>query len=137
MLINWESHMASLPPTEKERYELLRQKSETFMIPRLEKDALEFEPVDFPAVLMAAAFKAEEKYRIPANEGPIPFELYEKHLDSFKRRFKGSVKVWYPHAALHVLDIQNGRRGHFRLRPKCHYDTTNPAAPVYENVDVI
>ena len=137
MLINWESHMASLPPTEKERYELLRQKSETFMIPRLEKDALEFEPEDFPALLMAAAFKAEEKYRIPANEGPIPFELYEKHLDSFKRRFKGSVKVWYPHAALHVLDIQNGRRGHFRLRPKCHYDTTNPAAPVYGTVDVI
>ena len=129
--------MASLPPTEKERYELLRQKSETFMIPRLEKDALEFEPEDFLALLMAAAFKAEEKYRIPANEGPVPFDLYEKHLDSFKRRFKGSVKVWYPHAALHVLDIQNGRRGHFRLRPKCHYDTTNPAAPVYGTVDVI
>ena len=129
--------MATLPEAEKERYELTRNMSETFTIPRLEKDALEFEPVDFPAVLMAAAFKAEEKYRIPANEGPIPFDLYEKHLDSFKRRFKGSVKVWYPHAALHVLDIQNGRRGHFRLRPKCHYDTTNPAAPVYENVDVI
>ena len=129
--------MATLPEAEKERYELTRNMSETFTIPRLEKDAIIIEAVDFPAVLMSAAFKAEEKYRIPANEGPIPFDLYEKHLDSFKRRFKGSVKVWYPHAALHVLDIQNGRRGHFRLRPKCHYDTTNPAAPVYENVDVV
>ena len=129
--------MATLPEADKERYELTRNMSETFTIPRLEKDAIIIEAVDFPAVLMSAAFKAEEKYRIPANEGPIPFDLYEKHLDSFKRRFKGSVKVWYPHAALHVLDIQNGRRGHFRLRPKCHYDTTNPAAPVYENVDVI
>ena len=129
--------MATLPEADKERYELTRNMSETFTIPRLEKDAIIIEAVDFPAVLMAAAFKAEEKYRIPANEGPIPFDLYEKHLDSFKRRFKGSVKVWYPHAALHVLDIQNGRRGHFRLRPKCHYDTTNPAAPVYENVDVV
>ena len=118
MLINWDSHMATLPPTEKERYELLRQKSETFMIPRLEKDALEFEPEDFPALLMAATFKAEEKYRIPANEGPVPFDDYEEYVLSFKRRFKNRVKVWYPHAALHVLDIQNGRRGHFRLRPQ-------------------
>ena len=118
MLINWESHMATLPPTEKERYELLRQKSETFMIPRLEKDALEFEPEDFPALLMAAAFKAEEKYRIPANEGPVPFDDYEEYVLSFKRRFKNRVKVWYPHAALHVQDVQNGRRGHFRLRPQ-------------------
>ena len=137
MLINWESHMATLSPAEKERYELTRAKSATFDIPRLEKDALEFEPEDFPALLMAAAFKAEEKYRIPANEGPVPFDLYEKHLDSFKRRFKGTVKVWYPHAALHVLDIQNGRRGHFRLRPQGHFDMTNPAAPVYETADVI
>ena len=110
--------MATLPPTEKERYELLRQKSETFMIPRLEKDALEFEPEDFPALLMAAAFKAEEKYRIPANEGPVPFDDYEEYVLSFKRRFKNRVKVWYPHAALHVQDVQNGRRGHFRLRPQ-------------------
>jgi hypothetical protein len=111
--------------------------SETFDIPRLEKDAIIVEPVDFPAVLMAAAFKAEEKYRIPANEGPVPFDLYEKHLDSFKRRFKGGVKVWYPHAALHVQDVQNGRKGHFRLRPKGEWDHTNPAAPVYETADVI
>ena len=137
MLINWDSHMASLPPTEKERYELLRNVSETFMIPRLEKDAIDFEPEDFPALLMAAAFKAEEKYRIPANEGPIPFDLYEKHLDSFKRRFKGTVKVWYPHAVLHVKDSASGKRGHFRLRPQGHFDMTNPAAPVYETVDVV
>ena len=110
--------MATLPPMEKERYELLRQKSETFMIPRLEKNALEFEPEDFPALLMAATFKAEEKYRIPANDGPVPFDDYEEYVQSFKRRFKNRVKVWYPHAALHVLDIQNGRRGHFRLRPQ-------------------
>ena len=129
--------MATLSPAEKERYELTRNMSETFMIPRLEKDALEFEPEDFPALLMAAAFKAEEKYRIPANEGPVPFDLYEKHLDSFKRRFKGTVKVWYPHAALHVLDIQNGRRGHFRLRPQGHFYMSNPALPVYESVDVV
>jgi hypothetical protein len=141
MLINWENHIATLSPAEKERYELLRAKSATFDIPRLEANALEFEPEDFPAVLMAAAFKAEEKYRIPANEGPVPFDLYEKHLDSFKRRFKGTVKVWYPHAALHVLDIQNGRRGHFRLRPKGEWSTQsvngNPAVPVYGTVDVI
>jgi hypothetical protein len=137
MLINWDSHMATLPDTEKERYQLTRNMSETFAIPRLEKDAIIVESVDFPAVLMAAALKAEEKYRIPANEGPVPFDLYEKHLDSFKRRFKGSVKVWYPHAALHVQDTQNGRRGHFRLRPQRELDHTNPAAPVYETVDVV
>ena len=129
--------MATLPDTEKERYQLIRNISETFAIPRLEKDAIVVESVDFPAVLMAAAFKAEEKYRIPANEGPVPFDLYEKHLDSFKRRFKGSVKVWYPHAALHIQDVQNGRRGHFRLRPQREWDHTNPAAPVYETADVI
>ena len=137
MLINWESHMATLSPAEKERYEVCRAKSATFDIPRLEKDAIEFEAEDFPALLMAAAFKAEEKYRIPANEGPVPFDLYEKHLDSFKRRFKNRVKVWYPHAALHVLDVQNGRRGHFRLRPQGHFDMSNPALPVYESVDIV
>jgi len=137
MLINWDSHMATLSAEDKERYQLIRNMSETFAIPRLEKNAIIVEPVDFPAVLMAAAFKAEEKYRIPANEGPVPFDLYEKHLDSFKRRFKGSVKVWYPHAALHVQDVQNGRRGHFRLRPQGQLDHTNPAAPVYGTVDVI
>ena len=137
MLINWASHMATLSPAEKERYEVCRAKSATFDIPRLEKDAIEFEAEDFPALLMAAAFKAEEKYRIPANEGPVPFDLYEKHLDSFKRRFKGSVKVWYPHAALHVLDVQNGRRGHFRLRPQGHFDMSNPALPIYESVDIV
>lgn len=129
--------MATLSAEDKERYQLTRNMSETFAIPRLEKDALIVEPADFPAVLMAAAFKAEEKYRIPANEGPVPFDLYEKHLYSFKRRFKGSVKVWYPHAALHVQDVQNGRRGHFRLRPQGELDQTNPAAPVYGTVDVI
>ena len=129
--------MATLSPAEKERYELTRNMSETFTIPRLEMDAIIIEPVDFPAVLMSAAFKAEEKYRIPANEGPIPFDLYEKHLDSFKRRFKGTVKVWYPHAALHVKDSASGKRGHFRLRPQGHFDMTNPAAPVYETVDVV
>ena len=140
MLINWDSHMASLPDTEKERYQLTRNMSETFIIPRLEKDAIIVEPIDFPAVLMAAAFKAEEKYRIPANEGPVPFDLYEKHLDSFKRRFKGPIKVWYPHAALHVQDFQNGKDGkcgHFRLRPKGSWDYTNPTAPVYGTADVI
>jgi len=129
--------MATLSAEDKERYQLIRNMSETFAIPLLEKNAIIVEPVDFPAVLMAAAFKAEEKYRIPANEGPVPFDLYEKHLDSFKRRFKGSVKVWYPHAALHVQDVQNGRRGHFRLRPQGQLDHTNPAAPVYGTVDVI
>jgi hypothetical protein len=137
MLINWESHMGTLTEAEQERYQLTRNISETFTIPRLEKDAMIVEPEDFPAVLMAAAFKAEEKYRIPANEGPVPFDLYEKHLDSFKRRFKGSVKVWYPHAALHIKDSVTNKRGHFRLRPQGHFDMTNPAAPVYETVDVI
>jgi hypothetical protein len=137
MLINWESHMATLPEAEKERYLLCRQQSETHNLPRLEKNAMIVEPEDFPAVLMAAAFKAEEKYRIPANEGPVPFDLYEKHIDSFKRRFKGPVKVWYPHAALHVADAQTGKCGHFRLRPQGHFDMTNPAVPVYETVDVI
>ena len=65
--------MATLPPAEKERYELCRNASETFTIPRIEAAALEVEPEDFPALLMAASFKAEEKYRIPANEGPVPF----------------------------------------------------------------
>ena len=129
--------MATLPPAEKERYELCRNASETFTIPRLEAAALEVEPEDFPALLMAASFKAEEKYRIPANEGPVPFELYEKHLDSFKRRFKGTVKVWYPHAALHVKDSVTGKRGHFRLRPQGHFDMSNPALPVYESVDIV
>jgi len=137
MLINWASHMATLSAEDKERYQLTRNMSETFTIPRLEKDAMIVEPEDFPAVLMAAAFKAEEKYRIPANEGPVPFDLYEKHIDSFKRRFKGPVKVWYPHAALHVKDAQTGKCGHFRLRPQGHFDMTNPAAPVYETADVI
>ena len=129
--------MGTLTEAEQERYQLTRNISETFTIPRLEKDAMIVEPEDFPAVLMAAAFKAEEKYRIPANEGPVPFDLYEKHLDSFKRRFKGSVKVWYPHAALHIKDSVTNKRGHFRLRPQGHFDMTNPAAPVYETVDVI
>jgi len=137
MLINWESHMATLSEAEKERYNLLRQQSETHNLPRLEKDALEFVPEDFPAVLMAAAFKAEEKYRIPANEGPVPFALYEKHLESFKRRFKSPVKVWYPHAALHVKDAVTGKCGHFRLRPQGHFDMTNPAVPVYGTADLI
>jgi hypothetical protein len=137
MLINWESHMATLPEAEKERYLLCRQQSETHNLPRLEKNAMIVEPEDFPAVLMAAAFKAEEKYRIPANEGPVPFDLYEKHIESFKRRFKSPVKVWYPHAALHVADAQTGKCGHFRLRPQGHFDMTNPAVPVYETVDVI
>ena len=141
MLINWDSHMATLPEAEKERYELLRSQSHTQIIPRLEKDAIEIQPEDFPALLMSAAFKAEEKYRIPANEGPIPFDLYEKHLDSFKRRFKGTVKVWYPHAALHVKDAASEKRGHFRLRQKGHWSMQIvngvPGLPVYESVDIV
>ena len=137
MLVDWASHMATLSAEDKERYQLTRNMSETFTIPRLEKDAMIVEPEDFPAALMAAAFKAEEKYRIPANEGPVPFDLYEKHIESFKRRFKSPVKVWYPHAALHVADAQTGKCGHFRLRPQGHFDMTNPAAPVYGTADVI
>ena len=137
MLIDWESHMATLTETEQERYQLTRNMSETITIPRLEKDAIVVEPEDFPALLMAAALKAEECYRIPANEGPVPFDLYKKHLDSFKRRFKSPVKAWYPHAALHVKDSVIGKRGHFRLRPKGFWDHTNPAAPVYGTADVI
>ena len=126
--------MATLSPAEKERYELTRNMSETFTIPRLEADATEFEPEDFPALLMAAAFKAEEKYRIPANEGPVTFTLYEKHLDSFKRRFKGTVKVWYPHAALHVQDSVTGKRGHFRLRPKSRWDPVALSFVTFDDV---
>ena len=134
MLINWDSHIVTLVPAEKERYELCRNASATFSIPRLEADALEVEPEEFPALLMAAAFKAEEKYRIPANEGPVPFTLYEKHLDSFKRRFKGTVKVWYPHAVLHVQDSVTGKRGHFRLRPKSRWDPVALSFVTFDDV---
>ena len=121
MLIDWDAHMATLSNEERNTYAEIRAQSNQYTLPRLESAATEIDPDEFPAILMAAALKAEEKYRIPKNEGPVPFEDYEKYVRSFKSRFKNRVKVWYPHAALHVQDVQNSRRGHFRLRPEGFY----------------
>jgi len=118
MLIDWDTIMATLSPEQRIKYAQIRVQSSTYQIPRLEKDALIIQPEEFDAVLMAAAFKADEKYRIPKGEGPFPFEVYVEHVKSFMRRFKNPVKVWYPHAVLHVQDSINHRNGHFRLRPQ-------------------
>jgi len=118
MLTDWDAHMATLSPEQRIRYAEIRAQSATYQIPRLEKDAIIIQPEEFEAVLMAAAFKADEKYRIPKGEGPFPFEVYDEHVVSFIRRFKNPVKVWYPHAVLHVQDSINRRNGHFRLRPQ-------------------
>jgi hypothetical protein len=134
MIEDWDAHVATLSPAEKECYEIMRSKSETFNIPSLEADALEYEPEDFHYVLMAAAFKAEARYRIPANEGPVPFALFKKHVQSFKSRFKNPVKVWYPHAVLHVQDSVTGKRGHFRLRPRSRWDPVALSFVTFDDV---
>ncbi len=118
MLTDWDAIMATLSPEQRIKYAEIRAKSVTYQIPRLENNAIIIEPEEFEAVLMAAAFKADEKYRMPKGEGPFPFEEYIEHVKSFNRRFKNPVKLWYPHAVLHVQDSINGRNGHFRLRPK-------------------
>jgi len=116
MFQDWDILLATMDEDKKAYYKEIRERANRFNIPKMTPGIL-IEPNDFDAFLMACVIKADKLYRLTE----FSVELYDYYLNSFKRRFKNPVYVWYNKAALHCVDSVTEKMGHFRLIEQAEY----------------
>ena len=117
MWFDWEEQLQSMTDEKRLYYTAIKQRAEAVVIPQNITSAIEIQPEDFDAFLLACVFKADQRDRLTS----FSFELYDYYLKSFLRRFKNPVRVCYKTAILHCQDIITRKNGHFRLIEEANY----------------
>lgn len=110
---DWDNEVSQLPEEKQKYYTELKEKALSITpqgFPKREQDALLIQPQDLDHVFLRICFTADN-YRLT----PYRLAWFEEDLKRLKRRVKNPIKIWYPHANIHMRDTVTNKMMKMRM----------------------